>query len=233
MKTTLQFFKDMGVCDGAYAVLERVFGQAGVTEFNYAQGYEVMLGMMDQLEIEAAQSGDPGHDTAQGWLQWCYDLRTRPEAIMYFGDHIAENQFRTTDGHLHETLEAARDHDRRRYAELRENHAAARVINGVRFGEGGAETWEVVDPAQDDLAGFDAFVWHDSTTGLNHRTLSAAEAAKFDAAQAKILDAIEAAEQSARIEQKITDESGAFRVWVVAENGSSMPDAGGGGSSSS
>ncbi len=44
MKTSLQFFKDMGVCDGAYAVLERVFGQAGVTKFDYAQGYELMLG---------------------------------------------------------------------------------------------------------------------------------------------------------------------------------------------
>ena len=146
MKTSLQFFKDMGVCDGAYAVLERVFGQAGVTEFDYAQGYQLMLGMLDQLEVDAAQSGEPGHDTAQGWLQWCYDLRSRPEAIMYFGDHIEENQFRTVDGQLHETLEAAQDHDRSRYAELRQDHAAARVINGVRFGEGGAETWEVVDP---------------------------------------------------------------------------------------
>ena len=80
MKTSLQFFKDMGVCDGAYAVLERVFGQAGVTEFDYAQGYEVMLSMMDQLEVDAAQSGEPGHDTAEGWLQWCYELRSRPEA---------------------------------------------------------------------------------------------------------------------------------------------------------
>ncbi|NRP31841.1 MULTISPECIES: hypothetical protein [unclassified Aliiroseovarius] len=233
MKTSLQFFKDMGVCNGAYAVLERVFGQAGVTEFDYAQGYEVMLGMMDQLEVEAGQSGEAGHDTAQGWLQWCYDLRNRPEAIMYFGDHIEEDVFRTTDGQLHETLEAARDHDRSRYAELREDHAAARVINGVRFGEGGAETWEVVDPAHDDLAGFDVFVWHDSTTGLNHRTDSAAEAVAFNDAQAKVLDAIEAAEQAARIERRITDESGAFRVWVVGDNGSPPPDAGGCGSSSS
>ncbi len=220
MKTSLQFFKDMGVCDGAYAVLERVFEQAGVTEFDYAQGYEVMLSMMDQLEVDAAQSGEPGHDTAQGWLQWCYDLRSRPEAIMYFGDHIEENQFRTADGQLHETLEAARDHDRRRYAELRSDHAAARVINGVQFGESGAETWEVVDPARDDLAGFDAFVWHDSTTGLNHRSESAVEAASFDAAQAKVLDAIELAEGAARIEQKITDESGTFSVWIrVSEGG--------------
>jgi hypothetical protein len=233
MKTSLQFFKDMGVCDGAYAVLERVFGQASVTEFDYAQGYEVMLSMMDQLEVDAAQSGEPGHDTAQGWLQWCYDLRNRPEAIMYFGDHIAEDIFRTADGQLHETLEAAQDHDRRRFAELRKYHAEARVINGVRFGEGGAETWEVVDPAHDDLAGFDAFIWHDSTTGLNHRTDSAAEAVTFNAAQAKTLDAIDAAERAARIERRITDESGALRVWVVGDNGSAMPDAGGGGPPSS
>ena len=214
MKTSLQFFKDMGVCDGAYAVLERVFEQAGVTEFDYAQGYEVMLGMMDQLEVDAAQSGEPGHDTAQGWLQWCYELRYRPEAIMYFGDHIEEDLFRTADGHLHETLDAARDHDRRRYAELRKDHAAARVINGVRFGEDGAETWEVVDPAQGELAGFDAFVWHDSTTGLNHRTDSAAEAVAFNASQAEVLQRIDAAEAAARIARKITDESGQFSVWV-------------------
>jgi hypothetical protein len=219
MKTSLQFFKDMGVCDGAYAVLERVFEQAGVTEFDYAQGYQLMLGMMDQLEVEAAQSDDPDHATAEGWLAWCYELRTRPEAIVYFGDHIAEDVFRTADGQLHDTLEAARDHDRHRYAELRSDHAAARVINGVRFGEGGAETWEVMDLARDDLAGFNAFVWHESTTGLNHRTDSAAEAAKFDAEQAKVLDAIEAAERAARIERRISDESGAFAVWVTVKDG--------------
>lgn len=132
MRTSLQFFKDMGVCDGAYAVLERVFQSAGVTEFDYAAGYEMMLGMMGELEIAAAQSGEPGHDTAQGWLKWCYDLRTRPEAIMYFGDHIEENLFRTADGHLYETLAAAQDHRRRSFAEQRRDHAAARVINGKR-----------------------------------------------------------------------------------------------------
>ena len=118
-----------------------------------------------------------------------------------------------------EEITSAQAHDRSRYAELRQDHAAARVINGIRFGEGGAETWEVVDPAQEDLAGFDAFVWHNSTTGLNHRTDSAAEAASFDAAQAKVLDAIEAAEQAARIEQNITDESGAFSVWIRVSEG--------------
>jgi hypothetical protein len=217
MKTSLQFFKDMGVCDGAYAVLEQVFQSAGVTEFDYAAGYEMMLGMMDQLEIAAAESGEPGHDTAQGWLKWCYELRTRPEAIMYFGDHIEENLFRTADGHLHETLAAAQDHRLRSFAELRRDHEAARVINGVRIGEGGAETWEVVDPTQGDLAGFDAFVWHDSTTGLNHRTESLGEAVAFDAERGKILEQIDAAEAAAQIVRRIMDESGTFAVWVGVE----------------
>lgn len=217
MKTSLQFFKDMGVCDGAYAVLERVFHSAGVSEFDYAAGYELMLGMMDQLEVAAAESGEPGHDTAAGWLKWCHDLRTRPEAIMYFGDHIEEDLFRTSDGHLHESYEAAADHRRRVFAELRRDHAAARVINGVRLGEQGAEVWEVVDPGVDDLTGYDAFVWHDSTTGLNHRTASVSEAVAFDAAQAGVLGAIDAAEAGAGIERKITDESGVFSIWVGVE----------------
>jgi hypothetical protein len=131
----------------------------------------------------------------------------RPEAIMYFGDHIEENLFRTADGHLHETLAAAQDHRRRSFAELRRDHAAARVINGVQIGEGGSETWEVVDPAQGDLASYDAFVWHDSTTGLNHRTESLAEAIAFDAEQGKILVRIEAAVTAARI--AVSDSKGA------------------------
>ena len=214
MKTTLQFFKDMGVCDGAYQPVQRVFDAAGVTEFDYAQGYEVMLGMMDTIEVDAAQSADPDHATAEGWLKWCYDLRTRHEAIMYFGDHITENVFRTADGQIHESLAAAQDYDRRRFAALKQDHAAARVINGVRIGDDGAETWERVDPANAALAVYEAFIWHDSTTGLNHRTDSIADAVAFNAAQAKILDAIDAAEAAARIEQRITDESGVFSVWV-------------------
>ena len=214
MKTSLQFFKDMGVCDGAYQTLQRVFDAAGVTEFDYAQGYEVMLGMMETIEVDAAQSADPDHATAEGWLKWCYDLRTRPEAIMYFDDHITENVFRTADGQIHESLVAAQDYDRRRFAALKQDHAAARVINGVHISDNGVEIWERVDPANAALAVYDAFIWHDSTTGLNHQTDSIAEAVAFNAAQAKILDAIDAAERAARIEQRISDESGAFRVWV-------------------
>jgi hypothetical protein len=138
MKTTLQFFKDMGVCVGAYQTLQRFFEAAGITALDYAQGYQLMLGMMDTIEADAAQSADPDHATAEGWLKWCYDLRTRPEAIMYFGDHIAEDVFRTADGQIHESLATAQEHDQRRFAALKQDHAAARVINGVRIGDDGA-----------------------------------------------------------------------------------------------
>ena len=228
MKTSLQFFKNMGVCDGAYAFLEQYFRANAYEIHDYLAGYNLLQTL--PAFYAAAENGGPDHDTVEGWLTWAFDLRNRPEAIMYFGDHIEENLFRTADGQTHESLEAAQDYDRRRYAELKADHAAARVINGVRFGEGGAETWEVVDPTRDDLTGFDAFVWHDSTTGLNHRTESLAEAMAFDAQQAGILEAIDAAEAAARIARRIRDESGEFAVWVEHENSSSTPDAGSSGS---
>lgn len=127
---------------------------------------------------------------------------------MYFGDHIEENLFRTADGHLHESLAAAQDHRRRSFAEHRRDHAAARVINGVRLGPEGAETWEVVDPTDTALAGYDGFVWYDSTTGLNHRTESLEEAVAFDAEQIQILDCIDAAEAATRIERSIQIKAG-------------------------
>lgn len=217
MKTTLKFFKDMGVCDGAYATLEKFFVSAGVSEYDYDAGYELMLGMMDYLEEEAKNSNDPNHDTAQGWLEWCYELRERPEAIMYFGDHIEENLFRTSDNYLYETLSAAQEHRARVYQELRDDHASKRVINGVKVAESGAETWSFIDLQTADVTEFDAFVWHDAETGLNHRTVSPTVAAVFDAEQQKVLDAINAAEQAAKIKHKITDESGQYSVWVEVE----------------
>lgn len=91
------------------------------------------------------------------------------------------------------------------------------MINGVRIGEGGLETWEVLHANQDNLTSFDAFIWHDSTTGLNHRTSNVAEALAFNAEQAKVLDAIDAAEAVAGIERRISDEGGKLGVWVFTE----------------
>ena len=138
---------------------------------------------------------------------------------MYFGDHVAENRFRTADGRVFDSLKAAQDHRRRSFEALRSDYAANRVINGVRSGAAGAETWEVIAPDQietgADLARYDAFVCHDSVTGLNHRTSHADKAVAFHAAQGQALAAIDAAERAAKIKRRITDESGAFPVWIV------------------
>ena len=136
---------------------------------------------------------------------------------MYFRYDIEENLFRTADGHLHESLTAAKDHRRRSFFEQRRDHAAALVINGVMVGPEGAETWKVVDPTGTALSGYDIFVWHDRTTGLNHRTKSLEEAIAFDAEQAKLLEQIDAAEAAARIDRRITDQSGQLSVWVGVE----------------
>jgi hypothetical protein len=215
MKTSLQFFKDMGVCDGAYQTLQRVFNQAGVTEFDYAQGYEFMLGMMDTIEADAIASADPDHDTAQGWLEWCYDLRNRPEAIMYFGDHIEENLFDAGDGYLYDTLQGARDHISRGFQELKGDYQALAVVNGVTVDGDGVETWRVIDFASADPSDYDAFVWHDIATGANHRTVSPTVAAAFHANHKVRLDEINRLEQNSTIKRKITDESEEFSVWVV------------------
>jgi hypothetical protein len=220
MKTTLQFFKDMGICDGAYRVLERFFHSAGVTEYDYSQGYQIMLGMMDHLEREAAQSDDPAHANVEGWLKWCFDLRTRPEAITYFGDHIEEDLFRTADGELHASLEAAQDHRRRLFDNLRQDHSAHCVINGVKIGANASETWEVIDPAHANLAAYDAFVCHDSLTGLNHRASTPEEVMAFHAGHDEVLETVNQAEAAAKIERRITDASGEFALWVgVGEAG--------------
>ena len=215
MKTSLQFFKDMGVCDGAYQTLQRVFNQAGVTEFDYAQGYEFMLGMMDTIEADAIASADPDHDTAQGWLKWCYDLRDRPEAIMYFGDHIEENLFDAGDGYLYDTLQGARDHISRGFQELKGDYQALAVVNGVTVDGDGVETWRVIDFASANPSEYDAFVWHDISTGGNYRTVSPTVAAAFHANHKVRLDEINRLEQNSTIKRKITDESEEFSVWVV------------------
>jgi hypothetical protein len=219
-ENNMQFFKDMGICDGAYGVLERFFHSAGVTEYDYSQGYQIMLGMMDHLEREAAQSDDPAHATVKGWLKWCFDLRTRPEAITYFGDHIEEDLFRTADGELHASLEAAQDHRRRLFDNLRQDHSAHCVINGVKIGANASETWEVIDPAHANLAAYDAFVCHDSLTGLNHRASTPEEVMAFHAGHDEVLETVNQAEAAAKIERRITDASGEFALWVgVGEAG--------------
>lgn len=215
MKTTLKFFKDMGVCDGAYAVLDRVFAAANVTEYDYDAGYGYMLSIMDHLESEASNSGDPEHSTAQGWLAWCYELRNRPEAIMYFGDHIENNLFRTSDTLDHESLDAALNHNRRRYAESRGDYLNLYVINGVYRDDSGNEVWKRISDIQNtNISKYEAFVWYDAGSGLNHKTKSPTEALVFASKIEDTLDAMAANEAAEVVRKMVTDESGQYSVWV-------------------
>ena len=224
MKVSMQMLRDLGVCDGADQYIGNWFAAHNVETIDYEEALNTLLQYQDASQDWIDQNyPDTDHSDFTGWVKWMRDLPSRYEAITYFGDHIAENLFRTADGHLHETMLAAQDHRRRMFAELRQGHAAARVINGVKVGAAGAETWEVVDLASVDLAAYDAFVWHDSTTGLNHRTQSAAEAMAFDEQQAEVFDAIDASEAAAQIEQRITDESGVFAVWIPAPRADPAP----------
>ena len=45
----------------------------------------------------------------------------------------------------------------------------------------------------------------------------------FDATLPKVLDAVVAAKKAARIERRVSNESGAFGVWVVVETSCSTP----------
>ena len=217
MNVSMQMLRDLGVCGGADQYIGNWFAAHNVEIIDYEEALNTLLQYRDAGQDWIDRNyPDTDHSDFTGWVKWMRDLPLRYEAITYFGDHIAENLFRTADGHLHETLLAAQDHRRRMFAELRQGHAAARVINGVKAGPAGAETWEVVDLASVDLTSYSACVCHDSTTGLNHRTHNAAAAMAFDAEQAKVLDAIDASESAAQIEQRITDASGVFSVWVSA-----------------
>lgn len=224
MKVSMQMLRDLGVCDGADQYIGNWFAAHNVETIDYEEALNTLLQYQDAGQDWIDQNyPDTEHSDFAGWVKWMRDLPLRYEAITYFGDHIAENLFRTSDGHLHETLLSAQEHRQRMFAELRQGHAEARVINGVKVGAAGAETWEVVNLASVDLASYDAFVWHDSTTGLNHRTQSAAEAMAFDAEQAKVLDAIDESEAAAQIEQRITDASGVFHVWIPVPRANPAP----------
>jgi hypothetical protein len=212
MRTSLQFFKDMGVCDGAYAFLEAWFVANGVTNHDYLAGYEMLESLPEFYS--AIDSGGPDHNTVDGWLKWAYELRTRPEAIMYFGDHIEENFFVTLDGFIHESLDAAVQHRKRVFDELRADYTEKLVVNGVITHEDQTETWQRVDLSTEDLSRYDSFVWHDHSTGLNNKTDSAEEAAARLLEQQKILNNIADSEAASFIRQKITDESGQYSVLV-------------------
>jgi hypothetical protein len=216
MRTSLQFFKDMGVCDGAYQTLQRVFDAAGVTEFDYDAGYQVMMGMMDTIESDAAQSDDPDHANAENWVEWCYDLRNRPEAIMYFGDHIEKNTYRTPDGLLHMSIEEAEASVIAGIADLRAEYAANHAVVGIKEVDEGEQWITLRDLDTVDWSEYDRFTWTDIRSGQRFDTPSATEALAHYAYMSGFYDQLEALKetQKASIKRLIADNSDTYEVWV-------------------
>lgn len=207
--------KDLGVCEEAYTCIGGWLQQHGFDEIDYDQAIDTLLLNQEYCEkwlMENDHSKE--HGDFNGWLTWFIKLRDRPEAIMYFGDHIEENLYMTPDGFLHESIAAAKDYIKRLYQEIRDDHASKRIINGIKIDADGHETWEKIDFSSTDLSQYQEFVWHDSNTGLNHRTSSPTVAIIYDSEQRKILELIDETEQMVIIKRKITDKDNKYSVWV-------------------
>lgn len=215
MKVTVKMLQDLGVCGPASIYVGQWFIDNNIEIIDYDLGMKHLKSLIGHgQEWINANVADEDHADYINWIQWYANLPSMPEAIMYFGDHIEENLYITPDGFLHESLESAKEYIKRMYQEMRDDHQSKRVINGIKIGPSGAETWEQIDLATADLSQYQEFVWHDSNTGLNNRTTSPTVAAIFDAEQRKVLDLIDAAERAVVIKRKITDSDNKYSVWV-------------------
>jgi hypothetical protein len=220
MKITMQMLRDLGVCEGALTYIGNWFTANGHTEIDYNFALTELKAHavpgQDWID-ETYPDGTPDGTDYADWINWMRDLPTREDAITYHGDHVWTESYRTHDDLTHDSLTAAQEHRARIFAEIRADYERGRVINGVRPEPNGAETWEVIDITSTDLTPYVAFVWHDTRTGLNHRTESPTIAAVFDAEQRLMLTQIDEAEANAKIARKLMDESGEFSIWVEVQ----------------
>lgn len=214
MKTSMQFFKDMGVCDGAYAFLEKHFIDNGYETHDYLEGYNLLETLPEFYT--AAQAGGPEHDTVAGWLEWAYDLRNRPEAIMYFGDHIEKNTYKCPDNLLHMSRAEAEASIDVGIDELKAGYAANHAIVGIKESDEG-EQWVVLRELDTvDWAEYDKFSWTAMHSGERFVTPSATEALAHYTYMTGFYDQLEALKetQKASIKRLIADNSDTYEVWV-------------------
>lgn len=218
MKVTVKMLQDLGVCGPASIYVGQWFIDNNIEIIDYDLGMKHLKSLIGHGQAWINENvADEDHADYINWIQWYANLPSMPEAIMYFGDHIEENLFSTTDGLMHESLEAAQAHRKRVYQEIRDDHASKRVINGIKKNPNGSETWQAIDIEKIDVNDFDEFAWHNSQTGLNHRTSSPSIALMFNMEQSKILDDINEAERTSVIMRKITDSDRKYSVWINAE----------------
>ena len=184
MKTSLQMFKDLEVCDGAYEVLTEIFTNAGTEKIDYDEGYKMMLDMIEDLKVRAMEYPDPndeGHKFVHNWVAWCDALPTKPEAIMYFGDHIEMNDYSTDlDDLLHASRSEAEHHIHLKYEEIKQEYKENFSVCGIKTTEFGDEYTVLRDAyAEVDLiewSNYDKFSWSEMFGGRRFETTSPTEA---------------------------------------------------------
>lgn len=216
MNTSMKFFKDMGVCDGAYAALNEVFEAANVEFFDYDAGLLLMNQMRDVLAEKAATFGEDGHDQVEGWFKWCDELRNRPEAIMYFGDHIEKYEYRTLDGLVHASLEEAQQHEDILASEARAGYRENFSVCGIKVTKQG-ETWQVLrDLDNVDWSYYDKFSWTEFFGGQRFETPSPTEAFAHYAYMTNTFEEINRAAEVRKtlIKRKVADNTDTYEVWV-------------------
>lgn len=215
MRVTIPMLEDLGLCGAGLEEMTKLSQASGIAEWDYDKGVALFLSMEDYLREAASKVNDPEHDNYDGWLQFTLDLKTRAEAITYFGDHIVEELYKTPDGYTYNTIQEAKDHVLRQAEEQKTYYQETFSILGVKINEQGYEVWQNIDINNVDLSEYDDFVWHDQNTGLNSKTSSPTAALVFIESQKDTLRAIDESTAKAEIKQKITDSSGQYSVWVA------------------
>lgn len=217
MKVTVEMMKNLGMCGPATDYVGQWFVDNNIEIIDYDLGMYHLKSLMTHGQNWIKENvTDEEHSDYVNWISWYEKLPTNLEALTYFGDHIVENTFKTSnDNLLHGSLQEAIDHKERIVNELSDDYVTKLIINGVVVNEDGSETWLKCDIENDDTSKFSYFMCNDIFTGLNHKVDDKEEALshKKDLDQ-RVNDIIENFRNSIKIQQRYTDESGKYSIWV-------------------
>lgn len=216
MRVTVQFAKDMGVCEGAVAYLEKTFEEFGVTEMDYDLGSVFMHQQFDKMQEFASNFDEENHNDANDWLEFVRQLRFNPKAIMYFGDHIEKNEFMTPDGVVHASREEAEQHINLTVNEIIVGYKANFAVCGLKDTADG-EQWVVLrDLETVNWSEYNRFSWSEMMGGQRFVTSSATEALAHYTYMTQFFDELEASKEAQKkaIKRKVADNNDVYEVWV-------------------
>jgi len=212
MKVTLEFFKDMGACEGSLAAITHWFEMNGITEGDYGELSVAFKADANReyLETFIDEYDEDGHNTIQGWYDWADELPTRLEAITYFNDHTIE-EYHCIDGKVFDNEADAREYtDSLTHAELQNLNTFIQT-GSITTDDEGNETIRSFHPDNlDHNADEDEYFLYDPDTNMQNRTSSPTMVAL---GVAQIKDTQKRLLGIAPVTAKIVDESGKYVYW--------------------